>query len=100
MITVIVKTKVNDMNYDKYTQLMGHLVAASQAEASNISYEHYENANIPNAFAIIEQWSCEEGFENHKKSDHFQVYWQEIVQLCLDEPEIIVFDNQETLTEN
>lgn len=34
------------------------------------------------------------------RSDHFQVYWQEIVQLCLDEPEIIVFDNQETLTEN
>ncbi|MHD0396838.1 putative quinol monooxygenase [Staphylococcus simulans] len=100
MITVIVKTKVNDMNYDKYTKLMGQLVAASQAEASNISYEHYENAHIPNAFVIVEQWRDEAGFEHHKKSDHFQVYWQEIVQLCLDDPMITVFDNQETRTEN
>ncbi|MGN5883704.1 putative quinol monooxygenase [Staphylococcus simulans] len=99
MITVIVNTKVSDMNHDRYLELMGQLVAASQAEASNHSYEHYENANIPNSFAIIEQWSCEEGFENHKKSDHFQVYWKEVVQLCLDEPKITVFDDAEALSE-
>lgn len=94
MITIIVKTKVNDMNYDKYTSLMGQLVAASQAEQKNISYEHYENANIPNAFVIVEQWEDAEGLKAHQQADHFQVYWKEIQQLCIQQPEITVFSDE------
>ncbi|GEP84791.1 monooxygenase family protein [Staphylococcus piscifermentans] len=98
MITVIAKTNVNDANYDRYSSLIGQLVVASQAEQGNVSYEHYENASIPNSFVIIEQWKDRQALNAHIEADHFKVYWQEVTQLCINEPTIQMFEDSDEIS--
>lgn len=98
MITVIAKTNVNDMNYDKYISLTGQLVVASQAEENNVNYEHYENTSIPNAFVFVEQWKDRAVLNAHVEADHFKVYWKEITQLCINEPTIQMFEDSDEIS--
>jgi quinol monooxygenase YgiN len=47
------------------------LVAGSQAEEGNISYNLLENLQKPNRFMMIEEWKDQQAVDFHNQTEHF-----------------------------
>jgi quinol monooxygenase YgiN len=47
------------------------LVAASQAEEGNISYELFQHTVNPNEFIVVEEWKDLAAIEFHNQTPHF-----------------------------
>lgn len=50
------------------------LVAGSQAEEGNISYNLLENSQKPNRFMMIEEWKDQPAVDFHNQTKHFTTF--------------------------
>jgi quinol monooxygenase YgiN len=70
-IVVGLKAKAN--KEDQLRRDLSDLVAPSQKEDGNISYELFEDQNEPGLFVFVEEWSSTEARnKHHEHSPHIQ----------------------------
>lgn len=53
------------------------LVAGSQAEEGNISYELFRHTENPNTFIVVEEWKDLAAIDYHNKTPHFTGFFAE-----------------------
>ncbi|MGE4548070.1 MAG: putative quinol monooxygenase [Intestinibacillus sp.] len=71
MIKIVAKAKVKPENKAKFIELAKPLVAASQAEEGNVSYNLHESLEDPNVMAFIEVWKDQAAIDFHNATAHF-----------------------------
>lgn len=71
MIIIHALLQVNPQRREQFLAEVKPLIAASQAEEGNISYELYEKAGHENAFIMVETWRDAEAVAEHNTSSHF-----------------------------
>ncbi|NOU69131.1 antibiotic biosynthesis monooxygenase [Paenibacillus sp. LMG 31461] len=71
MIILQVQMTVKVEERDTFLNKANLLLAATQAEEGNISYNLYEDVSRPGSFAMLEEWRDEQAIDRHNKSEHF-----------------------------
>jgi len=71
MIIIHALFKVKSEQRDAFLSATKPLVAGSQAEEGNISYNLLENTQSPNTFMMIEEWQDQQAVEVHNQTKHF-----------------------------
>ena len=71
MIRIVASGVVRDGCRTEFLRLAERLVAASRAEAGNVSYGLYASADAPERVACLEEWKDEAAVEAHNATPHF-----------------------------
>ncbi|MDN3955807.1 putative quinol monooxygenase [Sporolactobacillus laevolacticus] len=71
MILIHALFRVKPEKRDQFLSETKPLVAGSQAEEGNISYELYENTQVPNSFIMVEEWKDQNAVDTHNQTEHF-----------------------------
>ncbi|MFT8322125.1 MAG: putative quinol monooxygenase [Bacillus sp. (in: firmicutes)] len=71
MIIIHAIFKVNPDKREAFLSAMKPLIAGSQSEVGNISYQLYEEAGQQNTFIMVEKWKDEQAVEVHNQQSHF-----------------------------
>lgn len=71
MIKIVAQAKVKPQCKEKFIELAKPLVAASRAEAGNISYHLHESLEDPCTMAFIEFWKDQAAIDFHNATEHF-----------------------------
>ncbi|WP_445490818.1 putative quinol monooxygenase [Niallia sp. 03133] len=71
MIIIHAVFNVNPEKRDGFLAAMKPLIAGSQAEAGNISYQLYEDVDALNTFIMVEKWKDEQAVKAHNQESHF-----------------------------
>lgn len=88
MITIHAYMKINKEHRTEFLEKVKHVIAASQSETGNISYNLYENTQVQNEFVMLEEWQDEEAIEFHGKTEHFQQFMKIVQGFLLEAPVI------------
>lgn len=72
MLIIHASIKVNPAKKAAFLEEVKPLLAASQAEEGNISYDLYEQAGQDGSFLMVEVWKSPEAIELHNNSAHFK----------------------------
>lgn len=65
--TFTVKTDFRDMFLSETVPL----IAGSQMEAGNLSYQLYQEVSSPDRFIMVEEWKDQQAVETHNNAPHF-----------------------------
>ncbi|MCO7128034.1 antibiotic biosynthesis monooxygenase [Sporolactobacillus shoreicorticis] len=71
MIIIHARFKVKPERRDDFLSAAKPLIAGSQAEQGNISYNLMENAQEANMFMMIEEWQDQKAVDFHNQTKHF-----------------------------
>ncbi|BCG57129.1 putative quinol monooxygenase [Paenibacillus sp. URB8-2] len=74
MIIIHAVFHVNPERRETFLVETGPLVAASQAEEGNLSYELYEHSEQKNVFIMVETWRDSEAVKFHNATSHFTAF--------------------------
>lgn len=85
MIICHAHIKVQPEHRETFLEQVQEVIAGSQAEAGNISYQLYEDTQQVNHFVMVEEWKDQEATEFHRGTDHFKRFIQNAKDL-LSEP--------------
>jgi quinol monooxygenase YgiN len=68
---VVVVVKVKPEFIETARPRFEWLVENSRKEAGSLRYDCYTDANEPGVLIIIEKYTNQQAFEDHKKTEHF-----------------------------
>jgi quinol monooxygenase YgiN len=78
MVIIHAHLTVKPEHVDEFVAKSKALVAGSQAEAGNISYDFYRHTQKTNAFVVVEEWKDLEAIEFHNNTPHFTGFFAEV----------------------
>ncbi|MCW8883737.1 MAG: antibiotic biosynthesis monooxygenase [Motiliproteus sp.] len=68
--------------------LLQQMVAPSRQETGCLKYDLYQYSDTPAQFLLIESWTSETDLNNHKLSDHFQLFKAQAPELLAEKDSI------------
>ena len=71
MITIVAKAIVKEGQREEFIKVVQPMIAGSQAEEGNISYNLFGDMDNPNVLTFIEQWKDMEAIDIHNNAKHF-----------------------------
>lgn len=74
MIIIHATFHVNPVKEKEFLEGMQLLVAGSQAEEGNISYDLHKAVGQENVYTMVEVWAGQEAISLHNESAHFQKF--------------------------
>jgi quinol monooxygenase YgiN len=63
--------KIDPKHREEFLEQAKEVIAGSQAEEGNISYQLYEEVEQSNTFVMLEKWKDEAAIEEHGQTPHF-----------------------------
>ncbi|PWK13339.1 putative quinol monooxygenase [Tumebacillus permanentifrigoris] len=81
MIIIHAYLTVNPSQREEFLEKAKRVVTGTQAEAGNISYQLYEDAEQPNTFVILEKWQDQAAVAHHQQTAHFIQFNQDAAGL-------------------
>jgi len=74
MLIVSGTVSVEAADHEKMVELIAPLVAATTAEAGNLSYGFYSDPAAPGVFRVYEEWDTAEAMGEHMGTDHMATF--------------------------
>ncbi|WP_141433903.1 putative quinol monooxygenase [Bacillus sp. 03113] len=71
MVIIHAVFKVNPERRVDFLAETKTLIAGSQSELGNITYQLYEEVNSKNTFIMVEEWKDQQAVETHNQEPHF-----------------------------
>ncbi|WP_226673890.1 putative quinol monooxygenase [Rossellomorea aquimaris] len=71
MIIIHAEFKINPIQEQAFLEEIRPLVAASRAEAGNISYDLMKDTEREHVYTMVEVWKDSSAVESHNASEHF-----------------------------
>lgn len=90
MIHIKARLDVKPDQLETFLELSKPLIAASVAEAGNISYELAQVVGNTHAFYFLEKWKDEDAIATHNETAHFKAFSTKIDSLFEKQPEVIL----------
>jgi quinol monooxygenase YgiN len=66
--------RAKDGEEDRILDVIRTMTPLSRAEPGNVAYQAQVSLEDPRTFFLYEQYTDEQGYEDHKASEHFQKY--------------------------
>nr|WP_263326848.1 putative quinol monooxygenase [Neobacillus sp. Marseille-Q6967] len=73
--------KVKSEHRETFLDLVKNVIAGSQAEEGNISYNLYEDTQQENTFVMLEEWKDQQATEFHVKTPHYKSFSKNVSTL-------------------
>lgn len=77
MIIIHARLYVKPEYVEAFLEKSKVLVAGSQAEEGNISYDLFRQTDEPETFIVVEEWKDMEAIEFHNNTPHFTGFFAE-----------------------
>jgi quinol monooxygenase YgiN len=84
--------KVKPEYRDAFLEQVKELVKQSQVEEGNISYQLYENTELPNAFVMLEEWKDASAIEFHNQTTHYKEFGKVAKDFLLEPPQVVKYE--------
>ncbi len=88
MLKIIAKCDVKDSDRAKFLQNATQLVNKSRDDAGCISYELFHDLEKKSIYFFIEEWKSDVHAKYHEESEHFKIYFANILETLNEEVEV------------
>ncbi|RFU64419.1 antibiotic biosynthesis monooxygenase [Peribacillus saganii] len=78
MIIIHAYFKVDPKQRQEFLEHVKQVMAPSQAEEGNITYEFFEKPDQLNSFVFVEKWKDQEAIQVHEETAHFTSFVKDI----------------------
>ncbi|MDU0347963.1 putative quinol monooxygenase [Actinomyces sp. MRS3W] len=92
MIRIIATFTVRPDAVEEFTAKARELVAASRAEAGNVSYELLRAREDAATLTFLEAWADDAAIEAHNASPHFTTLIPQLIALSTSDPVIVQYE--------
>lgn len=70
--------KIKPEHRETFLEQVKDVIAGSQSEEGNISYNLYEDTEQVNAFVMLEEWKDQEATELHRETSHYKNFMKNV----------------------
>lgn len=91
MLSIVAKNILKPGKKQEFIDQAAGLIAKSQAEPGNISYDLYEDVGDENVLTFIEVWQDQAAIDIHNASEHFNQIIPKLGKLCSTEIQINIY---------
>ena len=70
--------KIKPEHRETFLEQVKDVIAGSQSEEGNISYNLYEDTEQVNAFVMLEEWKDQEATEFHRETSHYKNFMKNV----------------------
>lgn len=84
--------KIKPEKRQRFLELAKTGLEPTRQEAGNISYNFYEDPNVPNSFIYFEEWQSREALAKHLKQPYITPLLNEFSQLVDGKADVRVYD--------
>lgn len=88
VILIVLKARIRPEKRDEWLVGIKQYTADVRREPGNVSFDYYENAEVPNEFAIVETFADGDAGSAHVASEHAQKFFGRMPTLVSERPKI------------
>ncbi len=88
MILIVLKAQIRPEKRDEWLAGIEQYTADVRSEPGNVSFDYYENAQVPNEFAMIETFADGDAGSAHVATDHAKKFFEFMPRMITERPRI------------
>ncbi len=89
MIFIVLRAEIRPEKREDWLAAIARYTADVRAEPGNISFDYYENADVPNQFVIVENFADSDAGAAHVATEHAKGFFEFFPTVITETPKIV-----------